>query len=48
MKNKVCYYMKCKIILQMNMQSFLYENLINTFQANLIQVPCKMKNENNA
>ena len=25
----------------MNMQSFLYENLTNTLQANLMQVPCK-------
>ena len=24
----------------MNMQSFLYENLTNTLQANLMQVPC--------
>ena len=27
----------------MNMQSFLYENLTNTLQANLMQVPCKCK-----
>ena len=29
-ENGVCYYVKCKIFLQMNMQSFLYENLTNT------------------
>ena len=44
MKNGVCYYVKCKIFLQMNMQSFLYENTTNTLQANLTQVPCKMQN----
>ena len=43
MKNGVCYYVKCKIFLQMNMQPFLYENLTNTLQANLMQVPCKMQ-----
>ena len=31
MKNEICYYVKCKIFLQMKMQSFLYENLTNTF-----------------
>ena len=35
--------MKCKIFLQMNMQSFLYENMTNILQANLMQVPCKCK-----
>ena len=44
MKNGVCYYVKCKIFLQMNMQSFLYKNLANILQADLMQVPCKMKN----
>ena len=28
----------------MNMQSFLYENLTNTLEENLMQVPCKMQN----
>ena len=27
----------------MNMQSFLYENMINTLKENLMQVPCKMQ-----
>ena len=27
---------------------FLYENMTNILQANLMQVPCKMQNENNA
>ena len=31
----------------MNMQSFVYENMTNTFQANLIQVPCKMQTMHN-
>ena len=34
---------KCKIFLQINMQSFLYENITNTLQANLMQAPCKMQ-----
>ena len=29
---------------EMTMQSFLYENMTTIFQANLVQVPCKMQN----
>ena len=44
-ENRVCYYVKCTILLQMMNANSLYEVLTSTpKQISLMQVQCKVKN----